>query len=47
MHVVIISRRLVDVDTIGDEKVVRDIVPKLTKAGAKGIVEYPLNKLIY
>ena len=37
----------VDVDTIVDEKVVRDIVPKLTKAGAKGIVEYPLNKLIY
>jgi len=37
----------VDVDTIVDEKVVRDIVPKLKKAGASGIVEYPLNKVIF
>lgn len=37
----------VDVDTIVDEKVVRDIVPKLKKAGAAGIVEYPLNKVIF
>lgn len=37
----------VDVDTIIDEKVVREIIPKLKRAGAKGIVEYPLNKVIY
>ncbi|HVN67808.1 MAG TPA: hypothetical protein VMT55_05495, partial [Candidatus Sulfotelmatobacter sp.] len=37
----------VDIDTIVDEKTVRDLIPKLTKAGAKGIVEYPLNKVIY
>lgn len=37
----------VDVDTILDEKTVRDIIPKLKRAGAQGIVEYPLNKVIY
>ena len=36
----------VDVTTIVDEDVVRLIVPKLKKAGAHGIVEYPLNKII-
>jgi ATP phosphoribosyltransferase len=36
----------VDVNTIVDEDVVREIVPKLKKAGARGIVEYPLNKII-
>ena len=29
-----------------DEKIVRDLIPKLKKAGASGIVEYPLNKVI-
>ena len=37
----------VDVDTIIDEKVVRDLIPKLKAAGAEGIIEYPLNKVIY
>jgi ATP phosphoribosyltransferase len=37
----------VDVDTVIDEKVVRDLIPQLKKAGAQGIVEYPLNKVIY
>jgi ATP phosphoribosyltransferase len=36
----------VDVNTILDETVVRMIVPKLKAAGARGIVEYPLNKII-
>ena len=36
----------VDVDTVVDEKTVREIVPKLKDAGAEGIVEYPLNKVI-
>jgi len=38
--------RWVDVTTILDEKVVRDLIPKLKEAGATGIVEYPLNKII-
>ncbi|MEW6586437.1 MAG: ATP phosphoribosyltransferase [Nitrospirota bacterium] len=29
-----------------NERTVRDIIPKLKKAGASGIVEYPLNKVI-
>ncbi len=36
----------VDVDTVVDEHIVREIVPKLKDAGAEGIVEYPLNKVI-
>ena len=36
----------VSVETIISEKAVRDLVPLLLKAGAVGIVEYPLNKLI-
>jgi ATP phosphoribosyltransferase len=36
----------VDVNTIIDEAIVRDIVPKLKEGGASGIVEYPLNKII-
>jgi len=36
----------VDITTIVDEDVVRVIVPRLKKAGAHGIVEYPLNKII-
>jgi ATP phosphoribosyltransferase len=36
----------VDIDTVVDESVVRELIPKLKKAGAKGIVEYPLNKVI-
>ncbi|MFZ5802277.1 MAG: ATP phosphoribosyltransferase [Candidatus Omnitrophota bacterium] len=35
-----------DVETIVDESVVREIVPELKKAGASGIIEYPLNKVI-
>jgi ATP phosphoribosyltransferase len=37
----------VDVDTIIDEKVVKYLIPKLKRAGAEGIIEYPLNKVIY
>ena len=36
-----------DVDTIIDEKEVRVLIPKLKEAGAEGIIEYPLNKVIY
>lgn len=34
-------------EVIIDERVVRDIIPALKEAGATGIVEYPLNKVIY
>jgi ATP phosphoribosyltransferase len=34
-------------ETIIDERVVRDLIPQLKRAGAQGIVEYPLNKVIY
>ncbi len=34
------------VEVILDEKVVRDIIPEIERAGATGIVEYPLNKVI-
>ncbi len=36
-----------DVDTIIDEHVVRELIPKLKEAGAEGIIEYPLNKVVY
>jgi len=41
------SEGWMDVDTIIDEKIVRDLIPKLKAAGAEGIIEYPLNKVIY
>ncbi len=34
-------------EVISDENKVRDIIPQLKRAGAQGIVEYPLNKVIY
>ena len=34
------------VNTIIDESTVRDIIPRLKQAGAQGIVEYPLNKIV-
>jgi ATP phosphoribosyltransferase len=37
----------VALETIIDERVVREIVPQLKTLGAEGIVEYPLNKVIY
>jgi len=37
----------VAVETIIDEQVVRELIPKLKAAGAEGIIEYPLNKVVY
>jgi ATP phosphoribosyltransferase len=34
------------VETIISEKIVRELIPKLQKRGAVGIIEYPLNKVI-
>ncbi len=36
----------VAVNTIIEESVVRQILPKLKAAKAQGIVEYPLNKIV-
>lgn len=36
----------VDVNTIVDESYVRNLVPQLKAAGARGIVEYPISKII-
>lgn len=35
------------IETVIDEKIVRILIPELKKAGAQGIIEYPLNKVIY
>ena len=36
----------VAVETVLDERAARDLIPELRRAGAEGIVEYPLNKVI-
>ena len=33
-------------NTILEERTVRDLIPRLKAAGAEGIVEYPLNKIV-
>ncbi|MCS6774985.1 MAG: ATP phosphoribosyltransferase [Chloroherpetonaceae bacterium] len=37
----------VALEIIVSEKAVRDLLPQLKRAGAEGIVEYPLNKVVY
>ena len=34
------------VETVVSTSVVRDLIPDLLKAGAEGIIEYPLNKVV-
>jgi ATP phosphoribosyltransferase len=36
----------VAVNTIIEERTVRDLIPRLKAARAEGIVEYPLNKIV-
>lgn len=36
----------VAIETVLDERTARDLIPELSRAGAEGIVEYPLNKVI-
>ncbi|MCH2024591.1 MAG: ATP phosphoribosyltransferase [Verrucomicrobiales bacterium] len=36
----------VAIETVLDEAVVRELIPKLKAMGAEGIIEYPLNKLV-
>jgi ATP phosphoribosyltransferase len=34
------------IESIVDAGIVRDLIPILLEAGAQGIIEYPLNKVI-
>jgi ATP phosphoribosyltransferase len=51
LHTPTISQQMdpdwVAVEIITDKMTVRDLVPKLKKAGAEGLVEYPLNKVVF
>jgi len=40
------SKDWVSVESVVDEPVVREIIPKLKAAGAEGIIEIPLNKVV-
>jgi len=37
----------VALEIIVDENIVRDLLPRLKRGGAEGIVEYPLNKVVF
>ena len=41
------SPKWIALETIIDESIVREIIPQLKALGAEGIVEYPLNKVVY
>ena len=40
------NSKWVSVEVVVDKKTVRDLIPVVIRAGAEGIIEYPLNKLI-
>ena len=40
------QKEWLSVEAIIERSVVRDLIPKLLNAGAKGIIEYSLNKVI-
>ena len=41
------DEKWVAIETIVDKNIVKDLIPELKKNGAEGVVEYPLNKVIY
>ena len=51
LHTPTVSNQLDDdwvaVEIITDEKIVRDLIPQLKRVGAEGLIEYPLNKVVY
>ena len=51
LHTPTISNQLDDdwvaIEIITDEMIVRELIPQLKKNGAEGIIEYPLNKVVY
>ncbi len=42
-----IDKAWVALEVVIDKQAVRDVIPKVKKAGAEGIIEYPLNSVIY
>ena len=40
------DQRWVAINTVVEERLVTELCPKLSEAGARAIVEYPLNKII-
>ena len=36
----------VDLSTVVEEKLVRELIPQLYAAGARGIIELPINKIV-
>jgi ATP phosphoribosyltransferase len=38
--------RWVAINTVVEERLVRELIPRLSESGAQGIVEYPLNKIV-
>ena len=51
LHTPTISNQMdgdwVALEVIADEREVREMIPQLKRVGAEGIIEYPLNKVIY
>jgi len=51
LHTPTVSNQLDDawvaLEIIADERVVRDLIPQLKRVGAEGIIEYPLNKVVF
>lgn len=51
LHTPTVSNQLDDdwvaLEIIADEQIVRDLIPLLKRVGAEGIIEYPLNKVVY
>ena len=51
LHTPTISNQLDDdwvaIEIITDDLIVRELIPQLKKNGAEGIIEYPLNKVVY
>jgi len=40
------DKKWVAINTVIEERIVKELFPRLSEAGARGIVEYPLNKII-
>jgi ATP phosphoribosyltransferase len=40
------SNKWFAIESIVDARIMRDLIPKLLEAGAQGIIEYPLNKVV-
>jgi ATP phosphoribosyltransferase len=41
------DKKYVAIEIVIEDKVERELIPKLKRAGASGIITYPLNKVIH